>query len=125
MRDVEDPQPSICRQASARIEVNGSSQARDELQRAATCASARWVPVLIIRVSSASGHCVAEHQFWRGRSDGSYHTLYDTYEHYTGFRGPWLTYNVTGVVAEATMRLANAPRLPLNLSVWPTTSACI
>ena len=47
-------------------------------------------------------------------SDGSYHTLYDTYEHYTKFRDPGLVYGATlaKVAGRATLRLANAPRLP-------------
>ena len=47
-------------------------------------------------------------------NDGSYHTLYDTYEHYTKFRDPGLAYGATlaKVTARATLRLANAPRLP-------------
>ena len=47
-------------------------------------------------------------------SDGSYHTLYDTYEHYTKFRDPELAYGATlaKVTGRATLRLANAPRLP-------------
>jgi len=47
-------------------------------------------------------------------ADGSYHTLYDTYEHYTKFRDPGLVYGVTlaKVTGRATLRLANAERLP-------------
>lgn len=46
--------------------------------------------------------------------DGSYHTLYDTYEHYTKFVDPGLVYSATlaKVTGRATLRLANAPRLP-------------
>ncbi len=47
-------------------------------------------------------------------ADGSYHTLYDTYEHYTTWQDPGLVYGVTlaQVAGRATLRLANAPRLP-------------
>lgn len=46
--------------------------------------------------------------------DGSYHTLYDTYEHYTRFQDPGLEYGTTlaKVTGRAALRLANAPRLP-------------
>ena len=46
--------------------------------------------------------------------DGSYHTLYDTYEHYTKFQDPGLMYGATlaKVTGHAALRLANAPRLP-------------
>jgi len=47
-------------------------------------------------------------------ADGSYHTLYDTYEHYTTWKDPGLVYDATlaKVTGRATLRLANAPRLP-------------
>ncbi len=47
-------------------------------------------------------------------NDGSYHTLYDTYEHYTTFQDPGLMYGTTlaKVTGRAALRLANAPRLP-------------
>lgn len=47
-------------------------------------------------------------------ADGSYHTLYDTYEHYTTFQDPGLLYGTTlaKVTGRAALRLANAPRLP-------------
>jgi N-acetylated-alpha-linked acidic dipeptidase len=49
-------------------------------------------------------------------SDGSYHTLYDTYEHFTKFKDPGLIYGATlaKVTGRATLRLANAPRLPFD-----------
>ncbi len=45
---------------------------------------------------------------------GSYHTLYDTYEHHTTWNDPGLLYGVTlsQLAGRATLRLANAPRLP-------------
>ena len=47
-------------------------------------------------------------------NNGSYHTLYDTYEHYTTWRDPELVYTATlpKVAGRATLRLANAQRLP-------------
>jgi N-acetylated-alpha-linked acidic dipeptidase len=46
--------------------------------------------------------------------DGSYHTLYDTYEHYTTWVDPGLVYGVAlaRVAGRATLRMANAQRLP-------------
>lgn len=45
---------------------------------------------------------------------GSYHTLYDTYAHYTRFRDPELRYGVAlaELNGRATLRLAQAPLLP-------------
>lgn len=50
-----------------------------------------------------------------GEADGgSYHTLYDTFEHFTTWQDPGLVYGATlaRVTGRATTRLANAPRLP-------------
>ncbi len=49
---------------------------------------------------------------------GSYHTLYDTYEHFTTWKDPGLIYGATlaKVTGRATLRLANAPRLPFEFS---------
>lgn len=51
-------------------------------------------------------------------ADGSYHTLYDTYEHYTKFQDPGLMYGATlaKVTGRAALRLANAPRLPFEFT---------
>jgi N-acetylated-alpha-linked acidic dipeptidase len=47
---------------------------------------------------------------------GSYHTLYDTYAHYMKWRDPGLIYGamLARVTGRATLRLANAPRLPFD-----------
>lgn len=49
---------------------------------------------------------------------GSYHTLYDTYKHFTTWRDPGLVYGVAlaQVGGRATLRLANAPLLPFGFS---------
>ncbi len=49
---------------------------------------------------------------------GSYHTLYDTYEHYTKWSDPGLVYGSTlaKVTGRAALRLANAPRLPFEFN---------
>ena len=51
-------------------------------------------------------------------SGGSYHTLYDTYEHFTTWNDPGLTYSATlpKVTGRATLRLANAQRLPFEFT---------
>jgi N-acetylated-alpha-linked acidic dipeptidase len=50
-----------------------------------------------------------------GEADGgSYHTLYDTFENFTKWQDPGLVYGATlaRVTGRASLRLANAPRLP-------------
>ena len=60
------------------------------------------------------GIASANFNFGGEANDGSYHTLYDTYEHYTTFQDPGLMYGQTlaKVTGRAALRLANAPRLP-------------
>lgn len=60
------------------------------------------------------GIASANFNFGGEAEDGSYHTLYDTYEHYTTFQDPGLMYGATlaKVTGRAALRLANAPRLP-------------
>jgi N-acetylated-alpha-linked acidic dipeptidase len=117
MRDVEDPQTgvSVAERRRARIEVNGNAAARAELNRRADLrisplgSGSDYSPFL-----QHLGIASLNISFGGEASDGSYHTLYDTYEHYTKFRDPGLAYNVAlaQVAGRATMRLANAPRLP-------------
>lgn len=49
---------------------------------------------------------------------GSYHTLYDTFEHYTRFRDPGFVYAVTlaELLGRTTLRLANAQVLPFRFT---------
>jgi N-acetylated-alpha-linked acidic dipeptidase len=60
------------------------------------------------------GIASANLSFWGEADDGSYHTLYDTYEHFTKWLDPGLKYGATlaRVTGRAALRLANAPRLP-------------
>ena len=117
MRDVEDPQTgvSVAERRRARIEVNGNAAASAELNHRADLrisplgSGSDYSPFL-----QHLGIASLNISFGGEASDGSYHTLYDTYEHYTKFRDPGLAYNVAlaQVAGRATMRLANAPRLP-------------
>ena len=117
MRDVEDPQTgvSVAERRRARIEVNGSEAARAELNsredmRISPLGSGSDYSPFLQHLGIASLNI----GFGGEGSDGSYHTLYDTYEHYTKFRDPGFVYGVSlaQVAGRATMRLANAPRLP-------------
>lgn len=61
-----------------------------------------------------------------GEADGgSYHTLYDTFEHFTRWQDPGLVYGATlaRVTGRATTRLANAPRLPFEFQNFAETIA--
>ncbi|MDZ4730060.1 MAG: M28 family peptidase [Xanthomonadales bacterium] len=50
--------------------------------------------------------------------DGSYHTLYDTYEHFIKFQDPGMIYGaaLAKVAGRASLRMANAQRLPFEFT---------
>ena len=117
MHDVTDPQTgvSVAERLRARIEVNGNDEARAELRNRADLrisplgSGSDYTPFL-----QHLGIASLNIGFGGEGNDGSYHTLYDTYEHYTTFRDPGMVYGVAlaQVAGRATLRLANAPRLP-------------
>ncbi|WP_108425504.1 transferrin receptor-like dimerization domain-containing protein [Flagellimonas amoyensis] len=56
-------------------------------------------------------------------SGGEYHTIYDTYTHYTRFKDPGFQYGVAlaNTAGRITLRLANAEVLPFELTQWHGT----
>lgn len=56
---------------------------------------------------------------------GEYHSLYDTYDHYKRFKDPAFVYGVTlaKTAGRATLRLANAERLPFDFNAFYRTVA--
>lgn len=121
MRDVNDPQTgvSVAERRRARIEVNGDAAARTELKsradmRISPLGSGSDYSPFLQHLGVASLNI----GFGGEGNDGSYHTMYDTYEHFTRFRDPGLVYGValSQVAGRATLRLANAPRLPFDFN---------
>lgn len=117
MRDVKDPQTgvTVAQRKRARLEVEGSAQVRSELKsrtdlRISPLGSGSDYSPFMQHLGIASLNI----GFGGEARDGSYHTLYDTYEHFTRFKDPGLVYGValSQVAGRATLRLANAPRLP-------------
>lgn len=122
MRDVTDPQTgvSVAERRRANLRVNSSSEkvrqeARDRLDlRISPLGSGSDYSPFLQHLGIASLNI----SFGGEASDGSYHTLYDTYEHYTKFRDPGLVYGVSlaQVAGRATLRLANSTRLPFEFT---------
>ncbi|WP_421802723.1 transferrin receptor-like dimerization domain-containing protein [Flagellimonas sp.] len=54
---------------------------------------------------------------------GEYHTIYDTYSHYTRFKDPGFAYGVAlaNTAGRISLRLANAEVLPFELTQWHST----
>ncbi|MFK7863336.1 MAG: M28 family peptidase [Pseudohongiellaceae bacterium] len=122
MRDVIDPQTgvSVAERRRANLTVNGgTARLRDD---AANRADLRISPLgsgsdyspFLQHLGIASLNI----SFGGEAADGSYHTLYDTYEHYTKWRDPGMIYGaaLAKVAGRATLRLANAPRLPFEFT---------
>ena len=121
MRDVVDPQTgvSVAARRRARLEVNGDQQVRAELNsrsdlRISPLGSGSDYTPFLQHLGIASLNI----GFGGEGSGGSYHTLYDTYEHYTKFRDPGMAYGIAlaQVAGRVTLRLAYAPRLPFEFT---------
>ena len=56
-------------------------------------------------------------------SGGEYHTIYDTYAHFTRFKDPGFHYGVAlaNTAGRISLRLANAEVLPFELTAWHST----
>ena len=121
LKEVTDPQTgvSLDERLRARIEVEGPPEQQEELAsrqdiRIAPLGSGSdYTPFL-----QHAGIASANLAFGGEGRDGSYHTLYDTYEHYSRFRDPGFAYGVAlaDLAGNATLRLANAPVLPFRFS---------
>jgi len=115
--DVADPRLDISLKERRRafLEVNGDLKTRDDalnrhdLRISPLGSGSDYTPFL-----QHLGIASVNLGFGGEAADGSYHTLYDTYEHFTRFRDPGLLYGATlaKVAGRATLRLANAERLP-------------
>lgn len=122
MRDVIDPQTgvSVAQRRRANIQINSSSdKARDEAKNrpdmriSALGSGSDYSPFL-----QHLGIASLSIGFGGESAGGSYHTMYDTYEHYTTWIDPGLAYGVAlaQVAGRTTLRLAYAPRLPFEFT---------
>lgn len=117
IEDVDDPRMSMSlkdrRRAMLRLSA-GNEKSRAEAERRdlriyPLGSGSDYTPFL-----QHLGIASANISFGGEGNGGSYHTLYDTFEHFTTWRDPGLVYGVSlaQVAGRATLRLANAPRLP-------------
>ena len=115
--DVDDPQTNVSlkKRLKARLAINGNKRQQAETSNRSDVrlyplgSGSDYTPFL-----QHLGIASANLAFSGEGNGGSYHTLYDTYEHYTRWRDPGLAYGETlaRVAGRATLRLANAPQLP-------------
>jgi N-acetylated-alpha-linked acidic dipeptidase len=125
-RDVMDPQKKISvleRARAARI-VNGSGEARSEarqrrdLRIGALGAGSDYSPFLQhLGIASLNLGYSGED------GGGSYHSIYDSFDHYTRFGDPTFEYGIAlaQTAGRAVLRLANADLLPFEFSCFSET----
>jgi N-acetylated-alpha-linked acidic dipeptidase len=130
LASVTDPQTgaTLGERLRSRIRVTGSDEQRAELAGRADLrilplgSGSDYTPFL-----QHAGIASVSLGFGGEGAGGSYHTLYDTFEHYSRFIDPGFRYGVAlaDLAGTAMLRLANAPVLPFrfggladNLSVY-------
>lgn len=125
-RDIPDPQTklTVWERTRAYQIVNGSPNTRKEvLERA---------DLRIYALGSGSDYTpflqhlgIASLNIGFGGEDGggSYHSIYDSFDHYTRFGDPGFSYGIalSKVCGHATLRLANADSLPFEFSNFTDT----
>ena len=122
IEEVKDPRSHITLkqrlQASLKINAESEQEKIDAAQRAdirldPMGSGSDYTPFL-----QHLGIASADLGFFGESDGGSYHTLYDTYEHHTTWNDPGLVYGETlpKVTGRATLRLANAQRLPFEFT---------
>ena len=116
--DIDDPQTgvSVKERRRANLSINSSNENtrteaknRSDLRISPLGSGSDYTPFL-----QPLGIASANIGFGGESAGGSYHTMYDTYEHYSKWIDPGLVYGevLAQVAGHATLRLANAPRLP-------------
>jgi N-acetylated-alpha-linked acidic dipeptidase len=117
--DVVDPQTgvSVAARAAAWVKVYGSPEQQAELSERGTLrlaplgSGSDYTPFL-----QHLGIASANLGFGGENAGGSYHSLYDTFAHYTRFGDPGFKYGIAlaRVAGRATLRMANAEILPFD-----------
>jgi len=109
---VKDPRfdVSVKKRRLASLKLHGSSS--QNLRLSPLGSGSDYTPFL-----QHLGIASANMGFGGEAAGGSYHTLYDTYEHHSKWNDPGLQYGValSQLGGRATLRLANAPTLPFEV----------
>ncbi len=123
LRDVTDPQTgeSVAKRRKARMlagpdeDQRKDAKEREDLHLAPLGSGSDYTPFL-----QHLGIASTNIGFGGEGPGGSYHTLYDTFDHYTRFRDPGLAYGVAlaDVTGRITLRLANAPVVPFEFKAF-------
>ncbi|MCY3811784.1 MAG: M28 family peptidase [Gammaproteobacteria bacterium] len=124
-RDVADPQTglSLADRNRARIRATGDEKARKDLAERdlalGALGSGSDYSAFFHHLGISSANISADGE----AESGSYHTLYDTVEHYERFVDPGHVYGVVlaKTTGRATLRMANAPLLPFDFKDLAST----
>jgi N-acetylated-alpha-linked acidic dipeptidase len=127
-RDVTDPEKriSVGQRARARLILNGSAEERKEARERAGMrigalgSGSDYTPFL-----QHLGVAALNVGFGGEDGGGSYHSVYDSFDHYTRFGDPTGDYGVAlaQVAGRFTLRLAEADTLPLSFDNFADTVA--
>ncbi len=125
-RDVTDPQTkvSVLERARASRQIDGSPEERKEAKERTTLrlsplgSGSDFTPFL-----QHVGVPTLNLGFGGEDGGGSYHSIYDSFDHFTRFGDPTFAYGVTlaKVTGRTVLRLANATALPLDPSALAET----
>ncbi len=114
---VKDPQTgvSVKERKLARQLVNGEDEA---FELYALGSGSDYTPFI-----QHAGIASLNLSFGGENSGGEYHTIYDTYNHYTRFKDPGFDYGVAlaNTAGRIVLRLANADVLPFEFKQWRAT----
>ena len=128
-RDVVDPekQVPVSERWRARTILNGSAEERREartrytMRIAALGSGSDYTPFLQhLGIASLDLRFGGE-----GETDGVYHSIYDSFDHYTRFADPGFNYAaaLAMTAGRIVLRVANADYLPLSISTFSATVA--
>ena len=124
-RDVVDPQTglSLADRNRARIRATGDEQSRKDLVERDLSVGALGSGSDYTAFFQHLGISSANISIGGEAESGTYHTLYDTIEHYERFIDPGHVYGVVLAKAtgRATLRMANAPLLPFDFNDLAST----
>jgi N-acetylated-alpha-linked acidic dipeptidase len=127
-REVIDPEKKISvgarlrayRQVKGSVEEKKTAQDRPELRIGALGSGSDFTPFL-----QHLGIASLDIRYGGENSGGSYHSVYDSYDHYRRFGDPGFAYGIAlaQTAGRVVLRLANADVLPLEFSNFSETLA--
>ena len=121
LRDVDDPRTghSVAERRRAQVRVGGDEKERADLERRgllriAPLGSGSDFTPFLQHLGIASSNLA----FYGESPNGSYHTRYDTVDHFERFVDPGHAYGLAlaRIAGRATLRMANAPLLPFDFA---------